>query len=88
MPRHGPGSTLILPDPFPLSDPNGQWVHVPFSWQAPSGAGSNFVRSPWNKVNLGVEHMPEPASTVVWMAGGAFCLVLRRTARRRRLRSS
>lgn len=86
--QHGLDSTLHLPAPLPLPNvENGHWVHVPFTWHVPPGQGSNFVRH-WTTVNLGIEHVPEPMSTAVWLGGSAFCLAMGCWTRRRRLRSS
>jgi hypothetical protein len=89
--NHGPQTTLRLPNPIPLSNfdnggtntDHGHWVHVPFPWHVPPGPGSNFVRN-WTTVGLGIEHVPEPMSTAVWLGGGAFCLAMGCWTRRRR----
>lgn len=83
-------SNNALPQPIPLQDPLGQWKHFvqahTFHVPEPGYHGSNFIRSPWNAVNLGIEHVPEPMSTAVWLGGGAFCLAIGCWTRRRRLR--
>jgi hypothetical protein len=79
-------SSNRLPEPIPLEFQLGQWKHLdhPLTVHVTGFHGSNFIRSPWNMVNLGIEHVPEPMSTAVWLGGGLFCLAMGCWTRRRR----
>ncbi len=89
IPYHLQTSDLILPTPptGPNPDPNWQWKHVPFTWHAIPGTGSNFLAILAGTALIGIEHVPEPASGLA-LAGGIGCLLVGALVRRKRRRNA
>jgi hypothetical protein len=75
---HLPDSTYGLPtDPPPIDYPNAHWFHLPESliFHTVEGQGSAFFRSFLNTAWLGVEHVPEPTTSVLCAVGVACALM-------------
>jgi hypothetical protein len=63
-----------LPYPVTPGNPDASWKHIPFTTTihfTQSVPGSNFILSALNTAWVGIEHVPEPASVVLLIFGGA-----------------
>jgi hypothetical protein len=85
---HRPDSVYEIPPtiPYPpLSSPDGHWLHVnqpiPFHFY-----GSQFYATLVDTLTIGIEHIPEPATTVLFGLGMISAVIgLRSRIRRRSL---
>jgi len=66
--------------------PEGKLVHVPFQFHAGDGQGSNIIATfrGGPGIALGIDHVPEPMSSLMW-GGGIVCAAIGLRCRKRRL---
>ncbi len=84
---HTASSELEVPFPVPggLANTTAHWLHVTqTATLMHTLSSSNYFATFAGGINIGIEHVPEPATPVLF-AGGVLVLALSRCARRRRL---
>ncbi|MGD9724425.1 MAG: PEP-CTERM sorting domain-containing protein [Pirellulales bacterium] len=65
-------SQYVFPtNPAPIEDPNAHWLHIPrtVTFHLTGGLGSQFYATFLNTATLGIEHVPEPTTAVLLVAG-------------------
>jgi len=85
------GSNPVQGEPFPENpphpdNPNGLWQHVAFTtvYTVTAPFASNFYATFSGATLVGVDHVPEPATALLLVAGGCAALMFAWRARRRR----